>query len=280
MLYLQTKKFLPMYRKSLYRFLWLVFLVAACTSGNNQPPSSPREDALAKKMPQGIWLDSEDEEPSFRFSGDSIFFPDTTSQPATFKVIGDTLCIEGSLSAKYPIVLHTEHNFQFKNQSDDVVKLVKSDNPDDVQYFEQRPAVAINQRQTIKRDTVIFSANERYHCYVQVNPTRQKVVKPAINDDGVEVENVYYDNSIRFSLFHGKARLYQHDFHREDFKKLVPEEFLRQSVLSDLVFLRSDNAVIVYDAILAVPDSYSSYEVEVSITYDGKMSMRIADKES
>ena len=55
----------------------------------------------------------------------------------------------------------------------------------------------------LKRDCVVFFNDEKYHCYIQINPTTYKVVKPSVNDDGVEVDNVYYDNIVNLTVFNG-----------------------------------------------------------------------------
>ena len=159
----------------------------------------------------------------------------------------------------------------------DIELLAKSDGKELEQAFEQEPSVTLNQRKTIKRDTVVFSGADRYHCYVQVNPTKQKVFKSKINDDGVSVDNVYYDNSIRVSIFEGRSRIYQHDFHKEDFARLVPQDFLRQSILSDILVIDNDAESVNYNAHLVMPDSPSSYIINVKISYKGKMSMNVSE---
>ena len=229
------------------------------------------EDSEAKRLLQGVWIDEDEGVPSFWAMGDSLFYADTTSMPARFCIIADTLIIEGASKVKYPIVKQTEHIIEFINPGGENVHLVKGDSASSVEFFSKAKPIALNQLQTIKRDTVIFAAQERYHVYVQVNPTRQKVYKQTINDDGVVVENVYYDNSIRFIIFHGAQRVYQHDFHRDDFKKLVPEDFFRKSVLSDLVYYSHDGSSVSYVAQLAIPDSFSSYEVLLTFDYKGSL---------
>ncbi len=59
--------------------------------------------------------------------------------------------------------------------------------------------LALNQNTLIKRDTVVVRGDEKYHLYVQVNPTSYKVYKSSYNDDGVEVDNVYYDNIVNLA---------------------------------------------------------------------------------
>lgn len=264
--------------------LAVLSIFVACTGGKNQEKNSVKaeENSEAMRLLQGIWLDQDEDIPSFWAKGDSLFYPDTTSMPARFSVIGDTLIIEGEGEddVKYPIVKQSEHIFEFQNKSGETIHLVKGDSVNDSHFFVVAKPVILNQLKTIKRDTVIFAANERYHLYVQVNPTRQKVYKQTINDDGVVVENVYYDNSIRFIIFHGNQRCYQHDFHRDDFKKIVPVEFFRNSVLSDLVYKSHNADGVHYIAHLAVPDSPSLYEIDVFVDYKGKsVQMSLVDGE-
>ena len=248
--------------------------LAACGGAKNgdAPKKEKLEDLEAKRMLQGIWVDENEGAPSFWAKGDSLFFADTTSIPAHFSIIADTLVIEGATNVKYPIVKQSEHVFEFVNQGGENVHLVKGDSTTNAVFFSDAKPVVLNQLQTIKRDTVIFASDERYHVYVQVNPTRQKVFKQTINNDGVVVENVYYDNSIRFIIFHGANRVYQHDFHRDDFKKLVPEGFFMSSVLSDLVYYSHDATTVSYVAQLAIPDSFSSYEVLLTFNLKGALS--------
>lgn len=236
-----------------------------------------KEDAAAKKMLQGIWLNDDDEDDvAFRVKGDTIYYPDSTSQPVYFYIAGDTLVMKGANMAKYPIVKQAEHIFQFKVQNGDVVKLVKTEDKSYLQQFiHNRASVALNQNTLIKRDTVVVRGDEKYHLYVQVNPTSYKVYKSSYNDDGVEVDNVYYDNIVNLHVYHGANRLFSRDFYKKDFGKQVPASFLNQAILSDIVFNKIDEAGIHYLAVLAMPDSSLSYQVEVIISFEGKMSMRV-----
>ena len=255
---------------------FIMGILVAC-GGKDSKTALPSEDLAAKKKLQGIWVDEETGELSFQAQGDTIFYPDSMNVPVMFMIVGDTLVLKGSNMTKYPIVKQTEHLFRFINQNGDIVKLTKSDGKELEQAFEQEPLVTLNQRKTIKRDSVVFSGEDRYHCYVQVNPTKQKVFKTKYNDDGVSVDNVYYDNSIRVSIFQGRSRIYMHDFHKEDFTRLVPQDFLRQSILSDILIIDNDAEGVNYQAHLVIPDSPSSYIINVKITYKGKVSMNVSD---
>ncbi|MBO4826539.1 MAG: DUF4738 domain-containing protein [Prevotella sp.] len=257
--------------------LLLIVCLAGCKKTRQEQPSAPvvKENKKAKQMLQGIWLNEDAGDVAFRAVGDSILYPDSMSMPVHFMVIGDTLVLKGEKTVKYPIVKQGEHLFIFKNQNNEAVRLVKSEDPDDIFSFEEKRVLTVNQRKLIKRDTVVVFNNERYHCYVQVNPTTYKVYASSYNDEGVEVQNIYYDNIIHISVFNGARKVFSKDFYKKDFAKQVPQDFLRQSVLSDFEFGRLDEQGVHYNAMLCIPDSPSSYVVEVIISYAGQLSLRV-----
>lgn len=247
----------------------------SCGGKQTSQAEEPQEDRNAKQQLQGIWVNDEDEDIAFKAKGDTIFYPDSTSQPVYFQVFGDTLVLHGANDVKYPIVKLTHHLFIFRNQNGDEVKLKLSENPDDASLFMVERPEALNQNQLIKRDTIVTQGSEKYHCYVQINPTTYKVIKASYNDEGVEVDNVYYDNIINLHIYHGAQKLFSRDFRKQAFEGKVPKEFLRQSILSDLKLSGVDATGIHYVASLVIPDSMSSFEVEVAISYDGRMMMRV-----
>jgi hypothetical protein len=101
------------------------------------------------------------------------------------------------------------------------------------------------------------------------------VIKPTYNDDGVEVDNVYYDNIVYVSLYQGATKVFSRDFHKQDFKRQIPGPFLRQGILSDIVFQKIDQEGVTYTAVIASPDSDSSYEVNIIISFRGQMRLEI-----
>lgn len=228
-------------------------------------------------MLQGVWISDEDESPALMAKGDSIFYPDSTSMPVAFKIVSDTLYLIGGTTATYPIESQSEHIFSFRNPNGETVKLVKSDDAEDFSYFEMKQPVVLNQRRLIKRDTIVAGPADRYHCYVQVNPTTYKVYKSSINDSGLEVSNVYYDNTVHFAIFKGAQRLYSHDFKKLDFKNLLPMLNMKETILSDMEFQKTDAEGIHYLALLGIPDTATSYMVEVTVSYQGKLTMKLSD---
>ena len=244
---------------------------------NAKTSNVPNENKTAKNNLQGIWLDDETEDVVFKVKGDTIYFPDSTSVPVYFRIENDSLVFAGENVLKYKIVKQTAHIFEFVNQNGEDIKLVKTSDSSYARLFSKRPPVSINQNKLLKNDTVVFYGEDKYHCYVQVNPTSYKVVNTTVNDDGVEVGNIYYDNIIHLAIFKGAAKVFSGDLRKADFSKEVPSRFLQQAVLSDLTFISADKEGIHYFAVLATPNSSISYMVEVVIGFNGHVTKRLKD---
>ena len=252
----------------------LAVAVSLASCGQHAPSGGQQteEDHAAREMLQGVWIDEDANDVAFRVKGDTVYYPDSVSVPVRFRVSGDTLVLMGSKEVKYPIVKLSAHLLEFKTQSGDVLKLSKTS---DRSYLEpflgHREAVALNQGKVIKRDTVATCGSDRYHAYVQVNPTTYKVLKSSYNEDGVAVDNVYYDNIVNVTVYRGAVRLFSHDFRKQDFAGRVPETFLGQAILSDIEFGSADNKGMHFVAVIAVPDSPTSYREDFSVTLGGKL---------
>ena len=255
-------------------FILGFFLVLGCNSRNNKT-SEAAEDLVAKKNLQGIWLDDEDEDVVFRIKGDTVYYRDSTSMPDYFRHEKDSFIIVGGNTISYHIVKQTPHLFIFVNQNGEKVKLCKTSDKSYLDMFAAKTVLTINQNKVVKRDTVFFNNNDKYHCYVQVNPTTYKVAKSSCNEDGVEVDNVYYDNIVNLNVYKGANKLYSSDMRKECFKNEVPSQFLRQAVFSDMTFDKADSEGIHFFAVLAIPETSISYYVETVVTYDGKVFFRI-----
>lgn len=235
-----------------------------------------QENKEAEKMLQGIWVDADTEEVTFKIDGDSILYPDSTSQPSTFKVLGDTLVI--GTNDKYPIVKQTPHIFWFENPNGDVVKLNKSDNSDDTAAFmhESKRGVPII-TEVVKKDTVVMYGGERYHCYIAINPTKYKVVNTTFNSDGVAVDNVYYDNIIHISIYKAAAKLYSKDINKQMYSRFVPKQFLSQSILSGMEFYKVDGRGFHFNATICVPDGASCYMLDTYVSFKGQLAMELVE---
>lgn len=252
-----------------------VCVLGGCSLKDNKE-TEPAEDTQAKSMLQGIWIDSETQEVNFRAKGDTIYYPDSISQPAYFKIVDDTI-IMGTNRQKYMIVKQTENLLWFKNSNNDVIKLQKSNNPEYTRLFEIPKAKVITYTEVVKRDTVVNYGNQRYHCYVAINPTRYRVHRATYNDDGVEVDNIYYDNIIHISVYKGAESLYSKDIRKSVFAGKVPAQFLSQSILSNTVFSKVDAAGFHFDTTVCIPDGASCYLLDVLVSFNGKMNVRLIE---
>ena len=55
----------------------------------------------------------------------------------------------------------------------------------------------------------------------------------------------------------------------------MSSQYLRQSVFSDMVYYKIDDEGVHYFAVLGIPNSSSSFMVEMIFSFDGKLVKRI-----
>lgn len=261
------------------RNIYIVFLIflsfAACKQqGTGDTDNEESEDLEAKAMLQGIWVESETEEVSFQAKGDTIFFPDSISQPSYFRIVNDSFCLGDN---HYAIIKQTEHLFCFQNQTGEEIRLEKSENNEDSLAFSGNQPEILSLTEVLKIDSVVIYGGERYHWYIAVNPTKYKVNKTTYNSDGVGVDNVYYDNIIHVSLYRGSNRLFSRDIKKQMYADNVPHTFLEQAVLGNMQYDHIDARGVHFNATLCIPDGASCYLVETLIGFDGQMTMKLLE---
>ena len=124
----------------------VLLLAALMGCGQRAGDAKLPESKEAKQLLQGVWSGEDTEDVVFQLRGDSVYYPDSTSMPAFFRVYDDTLYI-GS-SARYHIEKHTNHVLWFKGSDGEMVKLVKGDGDEDKELFErnktQRHSLQLN----------------------------------------------------------------------------------------------------------------------------------------
>ena len=265
--------------KVLYYIIIAATLASLFTGCRRQsvPASEQQESKEAKRLLQGIWMDEESETAVFQMKGDSVFYSDSTSMPARFMVVGDTLFMGPDI--RYLIVKQTEHVLWFKTKNGETMKFVKSSNEDiegNEDQFTDKPQI-LSLTEVLKRDTVAHYDGERYHLYIAVNPTKYKVVRTVVNEDGLEVKNVYYDNIIHLSIFKGAAQLFSRDFRKQFYEQKVPKNFLTQSILNNMEFSKIDEEGFHLNVSLCMPYDASCYLVETVIGFDGKISTKLLE---
>lgn len=250
--------------------LIVTMFVSSCNS-NSVPAEEEKEDATAKKMLQGTWINEIEGDVVFHVEGDTIFYTDSISTPAAFSVIGDTLIIRNHKIVKYPIRKLNSSNLVFVNAEGDEVELVKSDDSENNGvHGEYKGAVNLNQGRKVKADSVMTCGGKHYHAYTQVNPTTYKVYIQTTNEDGLSVESVYYDNIIHIALYSGQQRVFGQNFEKSSFKAVVPQSYLEKAVLSEIRIDKATEKGVNFIAVLTIPESYTNYRVNILVTPEGK----------
>lgn len=266
-----------MMRINLSKFAFLALLMpflAAC-GGSKSNGGDSSESLQAKRLLQGIWLDDEGDDVAFYVKGDSVYFPDSTSAPSYFSIVRDTFVVVGGNTVKYHILKQTPNVFVFVNSNGEKIKLYKTGDRSYLDLFKSKTVMHVNQNHTIKRDSVIFVNDKKYHCYTQINPTTYKVIKSSYNNDGVEVGNVYYDNIINFTVYNGANKVFSRDIRKNFFSDKVPAVFLKQAVFSDFSVEKADVEGIRCYAVLAIPETSISYIVETVVGFNGTITKNI-----
>ena len=255
-----------------YVVLSLMVIFSASCGGNKNPNflELEEEDIAAKELLQGIWLDDETESPLMRVEGDTIYYADVQSTPIAFKIIRDTLYTYGNDTTYYKIDKQAEHIFWFHSITDNIIKLHKSEDPNDSLSFVRREVDIPTYTEVTKRDSVVTYNGTRYRAYVYINPTKIRVVKTTYSEDGISMDNVYYDNVMHICVYEGKKSLFASDVTKQMFDKVLPVDFLEQSILSDTKFMKVDRNGFHYQAVLAIPETsiYSIVNMEVSFKGD------------
>ncbi len=255
----------------------VVLTIALWSCGGKD--QSREESREAKALLQGMWMDGETEDLLFTMKGDTVYYADSTSMPAYFKVVGDTLYI--GKNSSYYIEKQTDHLLWFKNQNGELMKLVKTDGEvlADVQKEEKiQPHTTIQTlTEVLKRDTVVFKDGQRYHCYIAINPTHYKVIYQTVNEDGLSVDEVYYDNIINVSIFNGSTQVFKRDLHKQDYAKLVQADFLEKAILNDVNFKQTDAEGFHFTASLCQPNGASCYLVDNIISEQGDINLKLVE---
>ena len=96
-----------------------------------------------------------------------------------------------------------------------------------------------------------------------------------INDNGVEVDNIYLDNVASLRLYNHGTPVFAHDFRKQEFQSLIPKSFLSRSILRKMYFTHADAKALYYYVIIGIPDAATTYVIELRVTPDGRMSKKL-----
>ena len=252
---------------------FFVLLMLSCGSSKDKNgQDAVNGSSLSVDNLQGIWLDDNTEMPILKVEGDSIYLNSKGSVPFGFTVSDDTLVSQGVDRTVYRIKKLTDKIFQFYTSAGDLVSLHKSDT--DIQAFnfqeDSHPSDEV-----IQKDSVFVWKGKRFRGYVYINPSTRKVIRPGMTEEGLNVDNVYYDNVIHICVYQGREKLFSKDISKDLFADTVPGEFLNCAILSDMDFMGVDDKGYHYRATVCIPDGMSCYYVDLTADADGGMTFKL-----
>lgn len=261
--------------KNVVAVLMLLSMLASCTSKKAGEESLRQHatDAHVLEELQGVWLDDNTELPLFKIVGDSIYYAGQNNVPQQFALFNDTLFVYGVQTVCYPIRRRTEHSMHFATPQGDQVSLHKSEI--DSVYVDSQQEIHQPTQEVIQKDSVILFKGERYRGYAYINPTGIKVIRPGISEEGLSVDNVFYDNVIHICVYQGTRRLYSKDIKRPMFAGLVPDDFLNNSILSDMNFVDVNADGYIFEATLCMPDGPTCYNIRLFVDFEGNLTFKL-----
>lgn len=248
------------------KLLLLALVVYGCVDSRKPVNTAAQvvEDIGAKELVQGIWVDELTSDVVCKIEGDTVYFPGNGSRAMYFKIVGDSL-IMGDSADKYLVSEASSSRFSFKGQSGELVELIKSNILGDSALFKNDVDPTLVMGKLVKKDTVVYIDNQRYRIYTTINPTTYKVYKSVYNEDGIKVDNIYYDNIINVAVFCGTNKLYSCDFYKSAFANTIPDAVLKKSVLGNMQFAGISSGGFLFRATVGVPDELGAYVVDTVV---------------
>ena len=252
-------------------------LLGTACAPSSQHTETEKENTYAKEQLQGWWLDEVTDTPVFRMQGDTLYYNDAAIAPVAFKVVKDSLKTYGSNPTAYHIEKINEYSLSIQSVQGDILQLRKAeDELDSIQLIpvtEEETKVS----NVLEKDRIVFYNNVRYRGYVYINPSNTKVAVPTLSDQGLEVDNIYYDNIIHICVFDGKKKLFSKDIHKQYFEGVLSDEFLQRGILSDMDFINVTARGYHYQATLCIPNAASCYLVNLFVSFQGEITYELAE---
>jgi hypothetical protein len=245
----------------------------ACTPANREAQAQ-QEDVAAKQALQGVWLDADTEDALLKVEGDTLYYADANAMPVAFKVVGDSLFTLGETEQSYQLQIRNDYDVTLLSADGDEIHLRKADTSAATAAFHMNGPMPVY-HEVVKKDSVVTFNGARYRGYVYINPSSIKVTRPGVSDEGMGVDNVYYDNIIHICVFEGKKKLFSKDITKEMFAGVVPDDFLQAAVLSDMDFGGVDAKGYRYQATICIPDGASCYLVNITVAKDGTLQYQL-----
>ena len=253
------------------------FVSCSFAPASSSNANSRKLNTEAMERMQGVWQDAETDAVAFRMKGDSIFYTDSIDMPTRFAVYDDTLVVFGASEVHYTIVRLGDYVFDCETLMGDTLHLVRSEEMEDTLLFQDQRNIPIQLNQVVKRDTVLFADSHRYHLYINVNPTRRSVEHTSYTDEGLAVNQVYYDNIIHITVYEGRLRLFSRNLNKTDFSEVIPADFLTDAILSDMQFGHADHHGCRFLATICEPEGARCYVVCILVSPKGKMKLELTE---
>lgn len=260
----------------LVKYILCLVLVLFCACQKGSRLQNMSEDKVAKELLQGIWLNDSTEMAVFQVVGDTFRYAGSNTSSVLFKIIRDSIYLLGDDTLSYKIVRQGENIFWINTATDIIMKLHRSDDESQLAFVPQSEPDPVNVIQDyVEKDSVIVYNDIRYRGYVFINPSHYKVVRTMFDENGIGVENVYYDNIIHICVYNGANELYGRDINKQLFSEYVDAGELSASILSDMDFVAVDDAGYHYRAMLTVPESAASQVFELVISPEGNLQIKV-----
>lgn len=178
-------------------------MLAGCLSPQQNGAEKQDENQEVIQRLQGIWLDDNTEAPLFKIQGDSIYYASQINAPMAFSVHNDTMTVYSAQPIHYFIEECLSYSLRYRTSVGETVSLHKAES--DTLSFGTVVPVKVVENGVFEKDSVIFHGGERYRGYSYINPTKKRVTLVSINEEGLPVENIYYDNIIHICVYEGEG---------------------------------------------------------------------------
>ena len=178
-------------RTTSYILVLLLVIFASCRQGGSRLLHMS-EDKVAKQLLQGVWVDDTSDMPFFLVAGDSLLYAGQDATPMAFKIIRDSIYLLGIDTISYKIERQGENTFWIRTDTDDIVKLYRSEDAvNEYAFSSNQKTDEVNVvQEKMQKDSIIVYDGVRYRGYVFINPSKYKVIRTSLDDNGMAIESV------------------------------------------------------------------------------------------
>lgn len=129
-------------------------------------------------------------------------------------------------------------------------------------------------------DTTLNVDNNLYRIVVDFKIIKTSYVsQEAGYADGIDSFR-YYNNMAELIIFKKEKLIIKKQIFKEDFKSLLPREFMEKALMSGFSFLRTENNNFVFKVFVGVPDTDNEQGFKYLVSTSGKIKIKYADWEN